>query len=231
MPGLFEVNGKGVVIFSPIGILDDNMTYDSAAICCFADFDEKSCKMTMSDEYSMFDYGIDLYAPQSNTDENGRRVVIAWARMPEAVGDNENKRIGMMCIPRVVDVRNNHIYFSPHPNIRKAFSKKSGKPSHKSGYMLKTAINNGESINIGGYIIRREDDIIITDRTAVFINDKNYRLIAKTPVVKEGNRLEIYVDSNLIEIYINDGEYVLSSVVYGLSDIIEGGEYEIFVTE
>ena len=33
------------------------------------------------------------------------------------------------------------------------------------------------------------------------------------------------------EIYINDGEYVLSSVVYGLSDIIEGGEYEIFVTE
>ena len=98
--------------------------------------------------------------------------------------------------------------------------------------MLKTAINNGESINIGGYIIRREDDIIIiTDRTAVFINDKNYRLIAKTPVVKEGNRLEIYIDSNLIEIYINDGEYVLSSVVYGLSDIIEGGEYEIFVTE
>ena len=97
--------------------------------------------------------------------------------------------------------------------------------------MLKTAINNGESINIGGYIISREDDIIITDRTAVFINDKNYRLIAKTPVVKEGNRLEIYVDSNLIEIYINDGEYVLSSVVYGLSDIIDGGEYEIFVTE
>lgn len=97
--------------------------------------------------------------------------------------------------------------------------------------MLKTAINNGESINIGGYIISREDDTIITDRTAVFINDKNYRLIAKTPVVKEGNRLEIYVDSNLIEIYINDGEYVLSSVVYGLSDIIEGGEYEIFVTE
>lgn len=97
--------------------------------------------------------------------------------------------------------------------------------------MLKTAINNGESINIGGYIISREDDIITTDRTAVFINDKNYRLIAKTPVVKEGNRLEIYVDSNLIEIYINDGEYVLSSVVCGLSDIIEGGEYEIFVTE
>lgn len=49
--------------------------------------------------------------------------------------------------------------------------------------------------------------------------------------MKEGNRLEIYVDSNLIEIYINDGEYVLSSVAYGLSDIIEGGEYEIFVTE
>ena len=34
--------------------------------------------------------------------------------------------------------------------------------------------------------------------------------------------LDIFVDGNLIEIYINYGEYVISQVVYGLSDKIEG---------
>ena len=29
------------------------------------------------------------------------------------------------------------------------------------------------------------------------------------------------MDRNLVEIYINDGEYVISQVVYGLTDIIE----------
>ena len=40
----------------------------------------------------------------------------------------------------------------------------------------------------------------------------------QTPEIREGNRLEIYVEPNLIEIYINDGEYVLSNVVYDLGN-------------
>ncbi len=40
------------------------------------------------------------------------------------------------------------------------------------------------------------------------------------PEIKEGYKLDIYVCKNLIEVYINDGEYVLSSTVYGLSDKI-----------
>ena len=44
------------------------------------------------------------------------------------------------------------------------------------------------------------------------------RTYLQTPEIKEGNRLEIYVEPNLIEIFVNDGEYVLSNVVYDLSD-------------
>ena len=56
----------------------------------------------------------------------------------------------------------------------------------------------------------------------------------QTPEIREGNRLEIYVEPNLIEIYINDGEYVLSNVVYDLGNECrtecEGG-IEIFTIE
>ena len=43
----------------------------------------------------------------------------------------------------------------------------------------------------------------------------------ETPVIREGDHLDIYVDQNLVEIYVNNGEYVLSSVVYGLSTEIQ----------
>ena len=42
-----------------------------------------------------------------------------------------------------------------------------------------------------------------------------------TPEIKEGYHLDIYVDHHLIEIFINDGEYVLSNVVYGLDNRIQ----------
>lgn len=224
-PDYFEADNTGAVIFSPIGILDDGLMYDSASICCLAEFDEESCTMKLADEYQMFDYGIDLYAPQSTVDENGNRVVIAWARMPKAV---DGKWIGLMSIPRIVGIKDNHIYFRPHTNIRNAFSEITDTPSHEKGYMLRTTLHNGEEINIGGYVIKRCNDHVITDRTAVFPDDNNYRFTAETPIIREGYSLEIYVDSNLIEVFVNDGEYVVSSVVYGLSDVISGADFTAY---
>ena len=86
---------------------------------------------------------------QSTTDEDGNRIVIAWARMPQAVDGKWN---GMMCIPRVVSVKNQQIYFQPHPHIRNAFMKEISSPEQagKSGYLVKTTLENGDYINIGG---------------------------------------------------------------------------------
>lgn len=229
-PDYFEVNGTGITLFSPMGFYKDGKEYDSAPVCVLSLFDESTGKMELSENYQLFDCGLDLYAPQSTTDKDGNRVIIAWARMPETVNGEWN---GMMCIPRVVEVKKNHIYFRPHPNIKNSFTRKITSPSQAEscGFMVKTSLHNGESINIGGYIIKREQDRIYTDRSAVFRDRDNFRLTAETPVIKEGCELEIYVDSNLIEVFINNGEYTLSSVVYGLSDEITGADYSLFVPE
>ena len=51
----------------------------------------------------------------------------------------------------------------------------------------------------------------------------------ESPEVRDGFHLDIYVDKNMIEIYINDGEYVISNTVYGLSEEIETKEtYTLF---
>ena len=47
-----------------------------------------------------------------------------------------------------------------------------------------------------------------------------------TPEIKEGFHLDVYVDSNLIEIFVNNGEYVISNAVYGLSNEICADDME-----
>lgn len=226
-PDFFEIDGKGVTIFSPMGFFNDRIGYDSVAVCMLSSFDENTGKMELSENYQLFDYGIDLYAPQSTTDKDGNRVVIAWARMPEAVITEKGEWCGMMCIPRIVDVKNNHVYIRPHTNVKNSFVTKLSAPK-KSGYMLKTTLKNGESINVGGYVIKRENDKITTDRSKVFNIKGNYRLIAETPVINDGYELEIYVDGHLIEVFINNGEYVISNVVYGLTEEITGKNYDLY---
>lgn len=226
-PDFFEIDGKGVTIFSPMGFFNDGNGYDSVAVCMLSSFDENTGKMELSENYQLFDYGIDLYAPQSTTDKDGNRVVIAWARMPEAVITEKGEWCGMMCIPRIVDVKNNHVYMRPHTNVKNSFVTKLSAPK-KSGYMLKTTLKNGESINVGGYVIKRENDKITTDRSKVFNIKGNYRLIAETPVINDGYELEIYVDEHLVEVFINNGEYVISNVVYGLTEEITGKNYDLY---
>lgn len=229
-PDYFEIDGRGVVIFSPMEFLNDGKEYDSVSVCLFSSFDESTGNMTLANDYQFLDYGLDLYAPQSTTDENGNRIIIAWARMPKTVDEKWN---GMMCIPRVVSIKNNRICFQPHPNIQNSFVKEITMPEQASeaGYLVKTSLQDGTYIDIGGYRIQRKQDKIITNRSAVFVKEGNFRLTAEAPIFSDFCELEIYVDCNLIEVYINNGESVISSVVYGLSKSITGKSYMLYTTK
>ena len=162
---------------------------------------------------------MELYAPQSTVDKDGNRTLFAWLRMPHAVDGKWN---GMFCLPRLVEVKNGHIYFRVHPSVKSLFTKEiTSLAEAKEGYCVKTTLQEGESLNVGGYQIWMEDGCICADRRAVFPDLKDKFLVCKTPKLQEGNDLEVYVDENLIEIYANDGEYALSNCVYGLSKEIK----------
>ena len=95
-------------------------------------------------------------------------------------------------------------------------------------------LKEGESLDIGGYLISRRNNCICTDRTRVFREHRGWRQTAVSPEVKEGDLLEIYVDKNLIEVFINRGEYVISSTVYDLGNKITAdieGEIQIDTLE
>ena len=263
-PDLFKADGRYVFMGSPMYVSEDGLEYQHHAMCGLAEFDQETCDLciaadTVTNAASRWegsvglgtdpgmrpvDYGMDLYAPQTNIDKDGRRVMIAWMRMPEAVENDEGKPWnGMMCLPRVVKIQNGHIFFQVHPEADRYFGKeismeelnadrKNLKETGRTGRLpcrLKTRLSEGEKLDIGGYRIWVEDDRVRADRGRVFGGIKGYRLTGSTPKLGGRYKLDIFVDSNLTEIFVNDGQYVLSHVVYGLGAEVNGPIEHVYV--
>lgn len=240
-PDLFRLGDDHIFVGSPMYIIEDGLEYPSHAICTLVDFEQETCRLECPDTYQFVDYGMDLYAPQSNIDKDGRRVLIGWMRMPKAVEkDGEKPWNGMMCLPRVVEVEDGHICFRVHPEVEKYFSERvpledvrdSGdriKLPEGQPCRLRVALQEGEGLDIGGYRIWVENDCVKTDRSKVFAGIEGYHLTSSTPKVGGRYELDIFVEPNLIEIFVNAGQYVVSNVVYGLEDYVDGRVEELHV--
>ena len=240
-PDLFEANGEYVFIGSPMSVTEDGLEYAHQAMCTLADYDASTCEMTLKRKMQLIDHGMDLYAPQTNIDRDGRRVMIAWMRMPKEVENPESLPWrGMMCLPRVIEVENGQICFRVHPEVEKYFDKEAEQlpdeihPSHNDipvqmyypegsydipcpmPYRLKAVLKEGQELHIGGYRLWIEDDRVRADRSRVYKGIEGYRLTGSTPKLGGRYELDIFVDHNLIETFVNGGQYVLSHVVYGV---------------
>lgn len=218
-PDYFETKGGKVLILSAMGFLKNGEKEKNQSICFHVEFDQSSCRIEIPDVYQFLDCGLDLYAPQTTLDAEGRRILSAWVRMPKVTDEGW---IGMFCTPRVVEVRDGHIFFPMHPNVRAAYSQEipAGSQRAKDGYLVSLDLEDGEELDVGGFVIRREGDRICTDRSAVFPSFPGAHLRSETPALKGGCHLDVVVDKDLVEVFVNDGEYVISNAVYGLEDKI-----------
>ena len=218
-PDYFETKGGKVLILSAMGFLKNGEKEKNQSICFPVEFDQSSCRIEIPDVYQFLDCGLDLYAPQTTLDAEGRRILSAWVRMPKVTDEGW---IGMFCTPRVVEVRDGHIFFPMHPNVRAAYSQEipAGSQRAKDGYLVSLDLEDGEELDVGGFVIRREGDRICTDRSAVFPSFPGAHLRSETPALKGGCHLDVVVDKDLVEVFVNEGECVISNAVYGLEDKI-----------
>ncbi len=211
-PDLFALPGGDTVLLA--SMMDYMGQGHDESVCFTAGFDEATCDLKLLSEPRLVDYGCDFYAPQTTTDEAGRRVMMGWMRMPEPV---DNKWIGMFCAPRVVEVRDGHVYTSLHPNVREALIKKTLATTTHRPYLFSLQLSEGNHANVGGLRIWQEDHRIHVDRSSVYHAKPGYEhVLSVTPEVGDTNKVEILVHGHLVEIYVNNGQYVVSNIVYGL---------------
>lgn len=220
-PDLFKVDGKYIFIVSPENITLDGENYRNNSIYSIVEYDEDKCEMKIVNDYNYVDLGLDLYAPQTTLDKDGNRIMIGWMRMPKKFEGEE--WIGMMSLPRVINVIDNNVYFNVPGYIDKLFNNKVDISNFKfnTPYKIETKLKEGSSLKIGELVVSVEDDQVFVDRSKVFISDVQIGIVFNTPKLHGKCELKIYVDNGIVEIFINDGRYVISNIVYNNKNSIE----------
>jgi beta-fructofuranosidase len=247
-PDLFRTGGTAVLQFcamyaGPDGADDQQRDaadsaqadggYPHRAYWCLADYDPETGALAPRGARHLMDFGDDLYAPETTLDQAGRRIAIAWLRMPEPVpSDERGAWNGMMCMPRVVEMRGDHVYYRVHPVIDDFLSQevRTGFRFMPDMYRVQATLREGERIDLGGYVIAFEGGRVVTDRTRVVPEQTQMKRICRTPVLEaETCRLDIFVDRNIVEVFVNDGQYVISNVVYSMGRTVSGPIGRLFV--
>lgn len=219
-PDLFRADGSWVLMASLMG-RGTGEEPEHISYAGVTDFHPETGELHVhSDRLFPLDDGMDLYAAQTMKDEQGRNVMFAWVRMPKAL--EGEPWIGMYTLPRVVTVRNGRLRYAVHPYVKEKFTKACG-PQVCSGDVVRLVaeLEEGGRINIGGYEIRRNGRMLDTDRTRVFPKDAARWLRRTHTKLADGRcSLEIYVDHGILEIFVNEGERVITQVVYGMQGAI-----------
>lgn len=230
-PDLFNVDGKHILIMSPENVTNDGINYTNNSIYSIVEFNEDTYEMKMPNKYNYLDEGLDLYAPQTMIDKYGNRVMIAWIRMPEKF-DNENW-IGMMTLPRVINIIDDKVHFTVPDYIQNLFTKEISVSEFNlnTPCRIKAKLTVDGTINIGGYRISVKDDCILANRKDAFVESDFKAVEFKSSKLDGKYDLDIFIDKGIVEVFINDGEYVITNVVYNMNQFIEYNntcEFKIF---
>lgn len=242
-PGLFELDGNDVLIFSPQGLEKEEFKYQniyqSGYIIGSLDYD--TLKFSHGD-FKELDMGFDFYAPQTFKDDKGRNIMIGWMGLPEEEDGHPNKKYGKLhCLTmaRELSLKNGVLYQNPieeYKNLRKdcstnvsgiECSKYKFDPIKGNNYELLIDLDRKTSnevelrfaIGKNEYMSFKYDfqsQIAILDRNNMLNGSKGLRKFKL--LSKDNLKIQMFMDVSACEIYFQDGLEVVSSRIYPNED-------------
>ena len=223
-PDLFNLDGDTFLITCPQGIKQEGYLYEN---------DNQNGYFKVEDDvamdYQTLDYGIDFYAPQSFIDEKGRRILIAWLGLPDSPYLNLSVNDGWqnaLSLPREIKNINHQIYQYPIKeiqdlmfNTRKiVLSREDTILNNRICQIYIDDLKDNFMFNVNDLSIKYEDRLF----SLIFNNDKTNRK-SRHMRINKIDSLDIFLDSCVIEIYLNKGEKVMSSMFYDEYDYLKLG--------
>ena len=236
-PDYFTLGDQNVVAFCPQGVENQENRlqniYQSGYVLLgdrslSGSSDEELGQAITLDQFTEWDMGFDFYAPQVFVVPDGRRILIGWAGVPDASYQNTlTVRQGWqhcMTVCRELRLSNAKIYQTPVRELEKLRGREIfiGKVEADT----KIAMNgsswdamisfekNGESyrkININDELTLSEDEKgLVLSLSEECGDGRSVRRISKAKL----DNVRILCDESIVEFYINDGEYVMTSRYY-----------------
>ncbi len=215
----------------------------NGTLCLIGDFDEETDTFTEQQDQSI-DYGIDFYAPQTVLAPDGRRIMIGWMQNWDTCGLRMPEQLwyGQMSIPRELSIKNRRLYQWPIRELEDMRQNKVVYENVLfSGTILLERVK-GRRVDME-LILRPGDEEHIYKKFAVrFAQDEQYQTaisfrpyesILKVDRKFSGSRraiihqrrclvkskegylkLRLILDSFSVEVFINDGEQVMTATMY-----------------
>ena len=239
-PDFFPMGSKRVLMISPQEMQADGLLFHNGNNVAFLIGDY--CKETLRfcrQEVQCVDYGLDFYAPQTMQSQDGRRIMIGWMQSwDNPIYPTEHLWSGMMTIPRELTMRNGRILQKP---VRELEAYRKNEAAYSNVAVEKeTILENvrGRSVDLelavkgqeyGKFRIRlasdkkhyseiiydREDGILTFDRThSGLTKDVLCSRSMRVDSPSHELRLRILLDRYSVEIFANEGENVMTSLIY-----------------
>ncbi|WP_200889576.1 glycoside hydrolase family 32 protein [Cohnella kolymensis] len=238
-PDLFSVGGKDVLLLSPEGA----GTKEDPRLSGYyiGEFDYETGHYR-HEAFRRLDYGFDFYAPQTMQGAGGRRILFGW--MPMDGKALNKKWAGAMTIPREVKYSGgNRLQIEPVEEMKRlrGLHHAVGEYRVTAGQVQPIPGISGECVEMivtydlqttdaieFGLQVRcsedgREKTVIKYDReTAQVIFDRNDSGAGDKGVrgctIEDGQnrmlRLHIFLDRSALELFINQGDYVMSGFIF-----------------
>lgn len=240
-PGYLEMNGKGILIFSPQGLKPQGNHFQNLYQAGYLigeplDFEEKQFH---HGKFQELDRGFDFYAPQVMKDPSGRNLCVGWMGLPEIeYPTDKHGWAHCLTIPRELILKGNQLLQKPVPELKKRRKEKVEKtfklvnetqtfPDFKGAiYELLCEFDAG-SAQVVGINIRengtektvikydKAKQMIVLDRTSAgqpFAQE--YGTVRKCSFQGEFVKFHIFVDQSSVEVFINDGEEVFTARIF-----------------
>lgn len=226
-PDLFSLDGQDVLIVSPQGLekqgTDFENVYQSGYFLGNADLVKPAFP---HGGFKELDQGFEFYAPQTTIDEQGRRILFGWMGVPDS--DEEFQPtvakgwVHCMTIPRVLEVKGNKLYQQPVPELKTLRKDDPLQMKVNTKLGAEAAITPASEIEIdcteAGVL-----SLSLRNEITFYYNPAEKLVQLTRPRFRDGEletrhcriesleKLHIYLDHSSVEIFINEGEEVMTS--------------------
>lgn len=214
-PDMFTIDGNKYLAFCPQGTKRGEFKFQNIFHSGYFHVDGD----VLSD-FEEFDYGFDYYAPQTFALPDGRRLIIGWMGIGDDAYTNPTTEIGWqhcLTLPREMTVD------SDGNILQKPIRELDGIKSSAKAVDGESWVELPFELNVSDF----EDDAKISVSGAEvtwnkstgilslhFTNGEGYGRTERKVKVDSINNIKIVADVSSLEIYINDGRYVMSTRFY-----------------
>lgn len=238
-PNLVFFDDADALIFSPQGLKAEERQYQnryqSGYVLGKYDFEKNTFD---HGAFYELDHGFDFYAPQVFTHEH-RTMMIAWMGMPDEESEYPTAEDGYLytlTLPRDLTLEDGKLKQRLSEEYVQLRDKQIFNAAYRQVKAISCPLNSWSEINLElAYSSRIECVFVYGDEQLKLIFDPEKELCSlvkanfhygkntKRCMTYQGNhvKLQMILDTSVLEIFINEGEAVMSSLFYPLHELSE----------